>query len=83
MNSVWQYIYDVVYWFVEGSAHAEFAADMIALLFAVLLAYLLLVMPLQLVIRVSLSFMAAVTGTLPFSSKKYKHRKNKWKNYIS
>jgi hypothetical protein len=73
--TLWETFYDFFFYLLEGSEFAILIADLLALTLSMIVIYLIIILPLQLLIRFIVRGVASLSGTPSFYSTKKKYNK--------
>jgi hypothetical protein len=73
--TLWETFYDFFFYLLEGSEFDILVSDLLSLTISLFIIYLLIILPLQLLIRFLVRLFAAVTDTPAYYSKNKKYNK--------
>ena len=73
--SLWETFYDFFFYLLEGSEFDILTADLLSLTLSLFIIYLLIILPLQLLIRFIVRLLASVSDTPAYYSKNKKYNK--------
>jgi hypothetical protein len=75
MTTLWSVFYDFFIALLSGSEFDSLAADLLALALSLIVIYLIIILPLQLLIRYIVRLVSSLSGTPAFYSTKKKYNK--------
>lgn len=73
--TLWEVFYDFFFYLLEGSEFDVLVADLLSLTLSLFIIYLLIILPLQLLIRFLIRLLAAVSDTPSYYSKNKKNKR--------
>lgn len=75
MNTLWSTFYDFFFYLLEGSEFDILISDLLALTLSLIIIYLIVILPLQLLIRYVVRMVSSLSGTPAYYSKNKKYNK--------